>query len=226
MAPLDDPFRPSGHTGLLIHILRSRAAHFVHGSGLDIGLGSGILLAALGQLGVARLYGVDIDGAAVAAADRLLRQTGLHGQATLRQGSIWEPFGDQCFDVVTANLPHFPADVPADPEHSPYWSMAGEDGRRWVDPFLSGLAAHLTSDGVAFMTHTTYLGLERTEAVLAAQGLYMQVACAALVPLHPDKAKLINPDVRARYLGTGIAQIGPYEFLEAQILEIRRQHPA
>lgn len=222
-ASLEDPFRPSGHTGMLIHAVRRRAAGFARGSGLDIGLGSGILLAALGQLGVARLAGVDIDPAAVRAAERLLQQLGLRDRASLAQGSLWEPVGEQRFDVVVANLPHFPATVPADPEHSPYWSMAGEDGRRWLDPFLAGLGAHLAEAGAAFMTHTTYLDLERTAALLARDGLRMEVVGEALVPLHPDKAARMNAAVRRRYLGSGIVGVGPYKFLEAQILEIRRR---
>lgn len=225
-----DPFRPSGHTGMLMHAIARRAASFAHGSGLDLGMGSGVLLAALGQLGVARLCGVDIDPAAVDAARRLLVGMGLAGRAELLRGSLWEPVGARRFDVVVANLPHFPASVPADPEHSPHWSMAGPDGRMWLDPFLAGLDAHLAEGGVAFATHTTYLGLDRTAALLARDGLGLRVLAEALVPLHPDKAALMTPAVRRRFAGGvaggGIVSVGPYEFLEAQILEIRRQPAA
>lgn len=68
-----DPFRPSEYTGLLVHTLRSRARDFGRGLGLDMGMGSGVLLATLGALGMQRLYGVDIDPAAIGASRSVRR---------------------------------------------------------------------------------------------------------------------------------------------------------
>src|ERR1051326_1935585 len=119
-----DAFRPSDYTGLLLHALRSRATDFRRGTGLDMGTGSGVLLATLGLLGVERIYGVDIDPDAIAASGRLIRELGLQERTRLLQGSLWEPLGDEQFDVVVANLPNFAASQPSDPERSRFWSMA------------------------------------------------------------------------------------------------------
>lgn len=219
---MHDPFRPSDYTGLLMHALNANAARYRRGSGLDMGVGSGVLLASLGQLGVARLTGVDVDAAALASAETLLRDMHLAERATLLFGSLWEPVGEARFDIVLANLPHFAATEPSDPDRSPYWSMGGEDGRRLLDPFLAGLGAHLTDAGVALITHNAFVGLDRTQAALAPQGLRAHPVLATTVPLHPIKSTLMRPDVRARYMGMGISCLGPYEFVDVQILEIGR----
>ncbi len=216
-----DPFRPSDYTGLLMHALRSRSGYFGRGRGLDMGVGSGVLLATMGLLGVEELHGVDIDPAAVAATRRLMRELGLAERAHVVQGSLWEPLAGLRFDVIAANLPHFAATEPSDPDHSPFWSMGGADGRRWVDPFLAGLRAHLTDDGVAYMTHNVFVGLTRTQEILAEQGLAGRSVLATTAVLHPRKSSLLHPQVRASYTGAGISRLGPYEFADVHILEIR-----
>jgi|SRR6185312_11804330 len=220
-----DPFRPSEYTGLLMHALHSEAAHFARGSGLDMGVGSGTLLATLGLLGVEELCGIDIDPAAIQATEALLREMGMLQRARLRQGSLWEPLGQEQFDVVVANLPHFAATEPADPDHSPYWSMGGPDGRMWLDPFLAGLPSHLREDGVAYITHNAFVGQERTRDVAAAYGLTARVILSSTVPLNPVKAARLQPDVRERYMGSGIVRVGRYEFVDVLIVEIRFARP-
>jgi release factor glutamine methyltransferase len=219
---ISDPFLPSDYTGMLIHAVRERAATFGRGSGLDMGVGSGVLLGALGLLGVQQLWGVDIDPAAIRAAEGLLRSMGLFEQSRLLQGSLWEPVGDERFDIVVANLPHFATTTPPDPAHSPYWSVGGVDGRRQLDPFLAGLAVHLRDDGVAFITHSNFVGFDTTQQALAGHGLAARVALATTVLLNPAKAAFLVPAIRAKYTGAGISRIGPYEFSEVVILEIRR----
>jgi release factor glutamine methyltransferase len=219
--PGNDPFRPSEYTGLLMHALRLRAANYGKDAGLDMGVGSGVLLATLGSIGVRALYGVDVDPDAVRATERLLAELGMLERARLYCGSLWEPLGDTQFDVVTANLPHFAATEPSDPHHSRFWSMGGADGRKLLDPFLAGLRAHLRDNGVAFITHNVFCGMERTEAMLRAGGLAARPILSTTSILHPVKSAVLTPDVRASYDGTAIRRLGPYEFVDVQILEIR-----
>lgn len=219
--PGNDPFRPSEYTGLLMHALRLRADTYGRDAGLDMGVGSGVLLATLGLIGVRSLYGVDVDPDAVGATERLLAELGMLRRAHLYCGSLWEPLGDMQFDVVSANLPHFAATEPSDPYHSRFWSMGGADGRRLLDPFLAGLRAHLRDTGVALITHNVFCGMERTEAILRASGLAARPILSTTSILHPVKSVVLTPDVRASYEGTAITRIGPYEFADMQILEIR-----
>lgn len=216
-----DPFRPSGHTGLLLSALRRFGGTAPKRSGLDMGVGSGAVLAMLGMLGVERLCGVDIDPEALAATANLMAQTGLADRADLRFGSLWEPVVGERFDIIAANLPQFAATEPADPEHSPHWSFGGPDGRRFMDPFLAGLRTHLKETSVAFITHNRFLGMERTETLLRQTGLVAREVLSSAVLLHPRKTSLLQPDVRCHAEGVGIIRLGPYEFVDVQILEIR-----
>ena len=219
--PGNDPFRPSEYTGLLMHALRLRADSYGRDAGLDMGVGSGVLLATLGLIGVRSLYGVDVDPDAVRATERLLADLGMLERARLFCGSLWEPLGDMQFDVVSANLPHFAATEPSDPHHSRFWSMGGADGRMLLDPFLAGLRAHLRDTGVALITHNMFVGMGRTEAMLRATGLVARPVLSTTSILHPVKSALLAPDVRASHEGTAIRRLGPYEFVDVQILEIR-----
>jgi release factor glutamine methyltransferase len=216
-----DPFRPSDYTGLLMHALRTRAGSYGRGAGLDMGMGSGVLLATLGSLGVERLYGVDIDPDAVRASRQLIDDLGLGERATLLVGSMWEPLGDERFDVVVANLPNFAATQPSDPDHSRFWSMGGANGRRWIDPFLAGLRSHLRDDGVVFMTHNVFAGIAETTAFLAGHGLTVSVIQTVTTVLHPVKSALLSPEIRDQHLGAALTRVGPYEFADVQVLEIR-----
>src|SRR3954452_5222115 len=81
-----DPFRPSDYTGLLMHALRQRAGDYRRGSGLDMGVGSGVLLATMGRLGRQSPRGGDIDPDALHATEALLHEMGLTQQTTLLQG--------------------------------------------------------------------------------------------------------------------------------------------
>lgn len=224
--PVHDPFRPSAHTGLLIAALRSRVASIKAENGLDMGLGSGAVLAVLGQIGVKRLVGVDIDPDAVQAATTLLRTLAMMDRATLLLGSLWEPVGTERFSVIAANLPQFAADQPADPEHTPYWSSAGGDGRRFMDPFLAGLGRHLRQDGIALIAHNVFLGLERTAQMLHRDGLTCRPVAQTSVLLHPRKAAMLNPELRGAGPAVGIHRVGCYDFVDVQVLEVARRSPA
>lgn len=220
-----DPFRPSPHTGLLIAALRDAAPSLDLTAGLDMGLGSGTVLAVLGQIGVRRLFGVDIDPAALVATAVLLQQEGFIDQSSVHLGSLWDTLAGERFSVVVANLPQFAAaardtETPADPEHSPYWSSAGPDGRRFMDPFLAGLGAHLLPGGAAFIAHNVFLGLERTEAILRTHGLVCARVNATSVLLHPQKADMLNPSLRQQGPAVGIHRVGAYEFIDVQVLKI------
>lgn len=186
-----------------------------------MGTGSGVLLATLGLLGVERLSGVDIDPDAIEASDHLLREVGLRDRARLLLGSLWEPVGNEKFDVVVANLPNFASAQPCDPDHSRFWSMAGPDGRHLINPFLDGLRPHLRDSGVAFVTQNAFLGLAETEAILARHDLTVRIIQSTTIVLHPVKSTLLDRQVRAKNLGGALTRIGPYEFADVQVLEIR-----
>src|SRR5712672_4061087 len=83
--------RPSEYTSALIQVLRARAACVRGANALEIGSGSGVVLAALGALGAASLCGIDIESDAVSSSALLLRGLGYGANARMYHGDMWLP---------------------------------------------------------------------------------------------------------------------------------------
>jgi release factor glutamine methyltransferase len=215
-------FRPSEYTAALVAVLQ-RNGELVQGARvLDVGCGSGVLLAAAGMLGAAALCGVDVEAGAVSATDGLLCGLGLADRAQIRQGHLFDPVRGRTFDLVVANLPHFPMEPrPFDTRRSS-WSAGGADGRALLDPFLAGVGDHLAPGGRAFLVHNAFLGLEATVDILTQTGLRADVAETILVHVPEEKVSLMTPSILARETGRSIFRIGPYTFARVLALVISR----
>lgn len=222
-------FRPSAYTALVLKQLLQRRARLQGASVLDIGCGSGVLLAGAGRLGAGALCGVDIEPAAVAATRKQLDGPGT-GITAKRiealQGSLFAPVAGRRFDVILANLPHFPMDhIPLD-ERLATWSSGGDDGRALLDPVIDGIEAHLAPDGWALVAHNAFIGLEATRARAARHGLTAAVVDSILVPLPPDKLAWMTPEVQAREAGRTIHAFGDHVFAEVAVLQLERDDRA
>lgn len=136
-------------------------------SAMDVGTGTGVLAAVLAQRGVAQVLATDQDPRALACARDNLQRLGLAPQVTLLQADLFAP-GQ--LPLVVCNPPWLPA-RPATPiEHAVY-----DEGSRMLRGFLSGVAAHLTPDGEAWLILSDlaeHLGLRSREDLLTwiAQG--------------------------------------------------------
>ena len=212
--------RPSEYTAALIQALQARRAVVRGARVLEIGSGSGVVLAALAGLGAASLCGIDIEGDAVASGMLLLDELGHREAAEFIQGDMWRPVDGRRFDLIVANLPHCTLVDPNLPGRLPTWSAAGADGRRLLDPFLEGLGRHLAPRGRAFITHNGFVGLDRSRRMLARAGLTLEVVLTMLVNLHDDKLARMTPSVLAAEEGRTIHRYGPYAFAEMHIVEI------
>lgn len=210
--------RPSEYSAALIQVLLDRPEAVAGAHALEIGFGSGVVLAALARLGAASLCGVDCEGDALQAGTMMLRQAG--AQAELHQGALWAPVIGRRFDLIVANLPHFPTEAQEFPGRLPSWSHGGHDGRDLLNPFLDGLAAHLSPAGRAVITHNAFVGLDETERRLAAQGLSARIAHSVLLALPQEKCAAMSPEIRAREEGRTIYGLGGYSFARMHILDI------
>jgi len=212
--------RPSEYTGALIQVLRA-APHRVAGARvLEIGSGSGVILAALGALGAASLCGIDVENEAVAAGTDLLQSLGHGPLAQFHCGDMWQPVRDRRFDLIVANLPHFPMRDGALSGRRPSWSSGGPDGRLLLDRFLEGLAAHLAQGGNAFITHNAFVGLDRSREMLRRHGLAARVASTTLVHIPPEKLALMTHAVLDAENGRTVHRYGPYVFADMHVVEI------
>lgn len=213
-------FSPSEYTAALLHHSRRYVAQTRPASVLEIGTGSGVIMASLLAQGAQRALGIDIEAAAVQATQELLRSEGLLERARIVQGDMWLACQGERFDLVVSNLPQFAAERIEDDVRLPSWNIGGPDGRNLVDKFLLGLQDHLAPGGRVFMTHNTFLGVDQTRAMLEPQGLQVGVAYSASAPLSGKKLNGLSPAVRERYAGQGIHQMGSYCFADFDVLEI------
>jgi methylase of polypeptide subunit release factors len=191
---------------------------------LEIGSGSGVVLAALAGLGAASLCGIDREDQAIRTAEILLGSVG--AEAELLCGDLWQPVTGRRFDLVVANLPHFPTESCDFPGRLPSWSHGGPDGRRLLDPFLDGLAAHLTPSGRAVITHNAFVGLAATRRSLARSGLRAQIRRTILLAVPSEKLRVMTAAIRTREEGRTILSLGAYTFARMHILDISARRPA
>ena len=214
-------FSPSEYTAALLLYLRRHAAQVHSSRALDMGAGSGVVMATLLALGAQSALGVELEALAVEAAQKLLNQEGLLANASLVQGDMWAACGDARFDLVVTNLPQFATDHVEGDGRLASWSAGGTDGRRSVDRFLNGLGRHLAPEGLALMTHNVFLDIGKTQTMLDLLGLRARVAYCASAPLPLHKLASLSPQVLTRFTGRGIHKMGDYWFVDFDIVEIR-----
>ena len=212
--------RPSEYTAALIQALRTRSVVVRDAHALEIGFGSAVVLAAIGELGAASLCGVDIESAAVASGALLLHGLGHGDKVQLYCGDMWQPVAGRRFDLIAANLPQFPMNFLGYAGRLPSWSSGGPDGRRLLDRFLGGLAAHLAPGGRAIITHNGFIDLDLTRAMLARDGLSLGVVTTVLVNLPSEKLELMTQGILYFEQGRSIHRYGPYAFAEMHVVEI------
>jgi methylase of polypeptide subunit release factors len=212
--------RPSEYTAALIKALQARPECVKGARVLEIGSGSGVVLAALGTMGASALCGVDIEQEAVDASSRLLEELDLDATAEVHRGDMWLPVAGRQFDLIVANLPHFPMEPVPVAGRLPTWSSGGADGRWLLDPFLEGLPVHLAPGGRAFLSHNAFVGIERSRAIATEHGLSFAVVQTMLVYIAEEKLMRMTPRVLAAEQGRSLHRYGPYAFGEMHIVEI------
>jgi len=212
--------RPSEYTAALVQALQADPDRIRGARVLEIGSGSGIVLAALGTMGAAALCGVDIEPDAVAAGQRLLDDLDLGAQVELYRGDMWLPVANRRFDLIVANLPHFPMKPVPVAGRLPTWSSGGGDGRWLLDPFLEGLPVHLAPGGRAMLTHNAFVGLDQSRAIARSHGLSFRVALTVLVCIAEEKLARMTPAVLRAEEGRSLHRYGPHTFGEMHVVEI------
>ena len=215
--------RPSEYTAALIHALQGRTERVRGAAVLEIGSGSGVVLAALGALGAASLCGLDIEEDAIQSGMLLLAELGHGGMSEIHQGDMWQPVAGRRFDLIVANLPHFPMERrEVLGSRRATWSAGGNSGRALLDRFIDGLDAHLLPGGVAVVTHNAFVDLDRTREMVRERGMTMAVVQSILVGIPDEKLDRMTPAVLASELGRTLHRFGPYCFGEVNVVEIAR----
>lgn len=141
---------PRHDTEVLVEETLRRAP--ASGSILDIGVGSGCIAVALAKA----LTGADVRGVEKSPAALALAQQNIERHAvrvTLFEGSLFEPFAGQRFDLIVSNPPYIPTADLADlqPEVREYEPVAaldgGPDGLDYYRTIIPAAPEHLTPGG-------------------------------------------------------------------------------
>lgn len=217
-SPAVATLRPSEYTAALVQAIRSEPSRVRGARVLEIGCGSGVILAVMGGLGAVSLCGVDIENDAIATGRSLLGELG--HDAEIYQGDMWQPVAGRRFDLVVANLPHFPMDHFEVAGRLSTWSSGGIDGRELLDPFLEGLPDHFTANGRALITHNAFVDVECSRQILRRHGLAMHIVRTVLVHVANDKIDLMTPSILKAEEGRSIHRYGPHVFADMHIVEI------
>lgn len=217
IASYSHAFRPSPYSTALLRVIKERCSGRILEHVLDVGVGSGILLAYLSRLGAKNLWGVDINPEALLTSKILLQEEAPSVPQRLMLGDMWQPFTfEQRFDVIVANLPHFPAKL--NPLDRPS-TWTGGDGRLLLNRFIQGLPNRLQAHGVAFITHHDLVGLQETMDCIHSSGLCCETVAQWTVFESPDRMTAVCEKV----LSAGresLYYVGGYAFVEARILAI------
>ena len=100
-----------------------------------------------------RLLATDRSRAALEVARRNVERLGQGDRIQLLEGSLFEPLGDDRFDLVVSNPPYLAeseqADLPPELRHEPREALfAGADGTAVLRPLIEAAAGHLLPGGV------------------------------------------------------------------------------
>ena len=160
---------------------------------LDLCTGSGAVAVATALAGAERVTAVDLSLRAVATArlNALLNGTGLRAV----RGSLFEPVGDERFDLIVSNPPYVPAEDDRPPRGEARAWDAGHDGRELLDPLLTAAPGHLKPGGALLVVHSSITGEQRTLDAMREGGLEPAVVRrerSPLGPLHSSRAQLLE----------------------------------
>lgn len=215
-----EQFRPSPYSCALIRAIERELSQTEICKVLDIGVGSGLFLACLGKLGATELYGVDIDPQALEATTALMKQVHPTLKPHLYQGKMWGPIDPQNkFDVIVANLPHFPGYV-KDPTRPASWG--GGNGRAIMDEFINGLAHHLHDDGCAYFSHQDIVGWKHTKELLRLNSLSWEVVEQWTSFEPPERMAAVEENKYLDLDDQTVHAYGGYVFVEAKIVKVMK----
>lgn len=124
---------------------------------LDLCAGSGAIgCAMLSRLPQAQVSFGEIDPSHEATIEKNIRENNLDGsRATIKIGDLFEPFGDEQFDVIAANPPYVPSSRELPPsvgKYEPHIALfAGDDGLGLIRRIAADLPQRLKKGGVAWI---------------------------------------------------------------------------
>jgi release factor glutamine methyltransferase len=186
LLPLPGVLKPPSDAWMLARYLQQEGLA-VGAKVLDICTGSGVLAIVAAQDGAAEVTAVDISRRAVTATRMNAWINGVSVDA--RRGDLFAPLGGRRFDLILANPPYLPGEVPELPRRGLARSVeGGRSGRVLIERIAAGAAEHLTDRGTVLLVYSTVCGEPATLELLRAGGLSPRVVVRRRGPLGPRLA--------------------------------------
>ncbi len=163
----------------------------------DIGTGTGVIAAILVTRGIKAVMATDNSARALNCAAENIEKLNLKQYITLELANLF-PSGHKKADLIVCNPPWLPAKANAPIEHAIY-----DTNNVMVKGFLSGVKAHLTEDGEAWLIMSDlaeHLGLRSNEELMkwiADAGLKV-VEKIDIAPKHAKSSDQSDPLYAAR----------------------------
>jgi len=130
---------------------------------LDLGTGCGLFALIAVRLGARRVVATDVDARVLGCARKNAALNEIAG-IEFRLGSLFDPVLDETFDVVIANPPQTPAQIPIRPDKD-----GGEDGCRWLLPLIEEAHAFLNPGGLLYLLTNSLADPGRVDRILHEQ---------------------------------------------------------
>ena len=217
--PYFNAFRPSEYTAAMVHVLEDDCRGIRLDRVMDVGVGAGIFLAVLARLGAKELHGVDINPEAVEASRALLAFEAPGCKVSLSEGDIWAGVAaEQRFDVIVANLPHFPSQGTVGVGRPQSWS--GEGGELLLR-YLDGLPNYLSDAGVAYMTLSDIVGAQNIYSRINKLNLSFEIVFTWTAAESRERMQSVSDDWVRRDVSS-LRSYGGYHFLHSRILKIKK----
>ena len=161
-------FAPRSDAGVLLDAALPR----LHGDVLDLCAGSGVLALAVAPR-AASVLAVDLSRTAAAAirANALLNRR----RVEVRRGDLFAAVGSRRFDVILTNPPYVPTPPGAQSVPGSQAWDGGPRGRDLLDRICAGAAPHLRPGGEVLIVQSALADVDRTLALLRADGLAVGV---------------------------------------------------
>jgi S-methylmethionine-dependent homocysteine/selenocysteine methylase/SAM-dependent methyltransferase len=150
---------------------------------LEVGCGSGLQTIQLARNGAEHVHAIDIDPDAVEVTLANARRNGVADRVSAEAVDLYPWVPEHRYDVVVASLYQTPVDpLDAAATHRPadFW------GRNSVDHLIGLLPTLLTGSGVAYVMQLSILSQQRTDELLARNGLQARVADFAFFPFSEN----------------------------------------
>jgi methylase of polypeptide subunit release factors len=133
---------------------------------LDVGTGSGVIGIFACYRGASRVVGVDVNPAAIQSAMHNARMHGFADTMTVLQSDLFEALGDECFDIITANLP-----FRNKPAHDVVAMSQWDTEFRTNTRFFEGVARRLKPEGRIYFVQSNFGEISAMQRLAQAAGL-------------------------------------------------------